>query len=183
MNKVERIYDYIGHLQIPLVWRFGEVTVTMTRQLPTSLVVATDSTREYCQEAIFSIDDSILDLVAFLAQCTITGTREDGTFISAVDDILENVQYVLRTPVDIDKVASWLIDQYEAGNKLPLISRIQVIMNDVEGTSMILHEENTKVYDYYRTYIDATALENAHVAGTNLRVALAKLSTGVIGKH
>lgn len=182
MNTVQRLYDYIGHLQIPLVWRFGEVTVTMERHLPVSVIVTTDSTREHCQEAIFHNETSILDLVAFLTQCTITGKYDDGTYVSAVDDILEMTHYVMRAPVDLDKVACWLIEQYEKGNRLPLISRIQVIMSDIAGTSMLLHDENTKVYDYYRTHVDADALRHAHVAGTNLRVAVAKLSTSVMNK-
>lgn len=111
-NTVVRVIKYIRHLKIPLVWEFSNCVVTMRAYSFNKLHVTSTSTNEGCQEAIFDEDTSILDLVLFLSQCTVTGKNEDGTFISEQENIMERIHYILTAPADIDKVAGWLIEQY-----------------------------------------------------------------------
>lgn len=176
-NTLVRVIQYIRHLKIPLVWEFNNCVVTMYAHSFNKLRVTSTSTNVGCQEAIFDEDTGILHLVLFLSQCTTTGKNEDGTFISDQEIIMERIKYVLTAPADIDKVAGWLIEQYEAGNTEPLVSRVQTILGTVFDHSMLLFEEDKKVCAYYQNHISRELFDNAFNAMTNARINLVKLST------
>ena len=176
-NTVVRVIQYIRHLKIPLVWEFSNCVVTMYAHSFNKLRVTSTSTNVGCQEAIFDEDTDILHLVLFLSQCTTTGKNEDGTFISDQEIIMERMQYVLKAPVDIDKVASWLIEQYEVGNTEPLVSRVQTILGTVFDNSMLLFEEDKKVCAFYRNEVSRELYDNAFDAMSNARINIVKLSS------
>lgn len=175
-NTVKAISDYIRKLHIPIVWTLGEVTVTLSTQKD-SLMITTDSKNEYCQEVCFSDGDSVLEVVGYLAQATASGTRPDGTIVSEQEVIFDKVAEVLRMPVDIDKVAIWLIAQYEDGNQMPLITRVQEIIGNIDNNSMTFLDDDALVCNYYKVNINTTAYLNAHAAAADLRIALVKLFT------
>lgn len=176
-NTMVRVIQYIRHLKIPLVWEFSNCVVTMYAHSFNKLRVTSTSTNVGCQEAIFDEDTGILHLVLFLSQCTTTGKNEDGTFISDQEIIMERIKYVLTAPADIDKVAGWLIEQYESGNTEPLICRVQTILGTVFDNSMLLFEEDKKVCAYYQNNISRELFDNAFNAMTNARMNIVKLSS------
>ena len=176
-NTIVRIIQYIKHLQQPLVWRFGNCSITLSRYSFDRLSVTSDSPNEDCQEKVFSEDTDIHEFAHFLAQCTVTGQYEDGTYISEIDEILERLQYILEAPVDIDKVAGWLIEQYENGNHEPLVSRVQVILSNMDDTTMTFYEEDKQVCEYYQQRISQELFDDAFNAMTNARINIVKLST------
>lgn len=176
-NTLVRIIQYIKHLQRPLVWRFGNCSITLSRYSFDRLSVTSDSPNEDCQEKVFSEDTDIHEFAHFLAQCTVTGQYEDGTYISEIDEILERLQYILEVPVDIDKVAGWLIEQYENGNHEPLVSRVQVILSNMDDTSMTFYEEDKLVCNYYQTRISQELFDDAFNAMSTARASIVKLSS------
>lgn len=175
MHTVKMIMDYIRVLQIPLVWKFNTVTATFTRGDGT-LVIETDSTVENCQRVEFLADDTLLLIVEFLATCTITGTNLDGTYISEQSTVFDKLLAIIELPVDYRKQSSWLINQYEQGNKLPLIDRAQELAGDLFNTAGGSIEENYLVIEYYRNKEDAQALGKALDLARELRVALSNMS-------
>lgn len=176
-NTLVRIIQYIKHLQRPLVWRFSNCSITLSRYSFDRLSVTSDSPNVDCQEKVFGEDTDIHVLAQFLAQCTVTGQYEDGTYISEIDEILERLQYILEAPADIDKVAGWLIEQYENGNHEPLVSRVQVILSNMDDTSMTFYAEDKLVCNYYQTRISQELFDDAFNAMSTARASIVKLSS------
>lgn len=177
MNTIKRVIAYIKHLRIPLVWTFANCTVTLRPYTHDKLLLTSDHDNPDYQNIIFHEDDSVETLVLAITKCTATKQNDDGTWDSEVNLVLEKMQYVLKAPVDIDKVAGWLIEQYEAGNTEPLISRVQVILSNMGDASMSFYEEDKQVCAFYRNEVSQELYDNAFNAMTNARINLVKLST------
>lgn len=176
MHTVKMIMDYIRVLQIPLVWKFNTVTATFTRGAGT-LIIETDSKVENCQRVEFPAEDSLLSIAHFLATCTVTGTNSDGTYVSEQADVFEKLIAIINLPIDYRKQSGWLISQFEQGNELPLIDRVQEIAGDIFNISGGDITENYIVIDYYRTHVNADVLSKALSLAHDLRVAVVHIST------
>ena len=177
MNTIKRVIAYIKHLRIPLVWTFANCTVTLRPYTHDKLLLTSDHDNPDYQNIIFHEDDSVEVLVLAITKCTATKQNDDGTWESEVNLVLERMQYVLKAPVDIDKVASWLIEQYEVGNTEPLVSRVQTILGTVFDHSMLLFEEDKKVCAFYRNEVSRELYDNAFDAMSNARINIVKLSS------
>ena len=177
MNTVKRVIAYIKHLRIPLVWTFANCTVTLRPFLHDKLLLTSDNINPDYQNIIFHEDDSVEVLALAITNCTATKQNDDGTWESEVNLVLDRMHYVLKAPVDVDKVAGWLIEQYEAGNTEPLVSRVQVILSNMDDASMSFYEEDKQVCAFYRNEVNQELYDNAFNAMTNARINIVKLSS------
>lgn len=177
MNTVKRAIAYIKHLRIPLVWTFANCTVTLRPYLHDKLLLTSDHVNPDYQRVIFHEDDTIDLIVLAITKCTAATQNEDGTWESEVELVLERMEYLMHAPVDIDKVAGWLIEQYEAGNTEPLVDRVQVILSNMSDASMSFYEEDKQVCAYYQNKISRELYDNAFNAMYNARINIVKLSS------
>lgn len=176
MNTVSIIMQHLRVLQIPLVWKFKKVTATLTRG-DGVLIIESDSPIENCQSVQFTEDTSLLFVVEFLATCTITDTNKDGTYVSSQEDVFKKIIDIIELPVGYRKQSTWLINQFEQGNKLPLVDRAQELAGEIFNTAGGEIEENHRVVDYYKHNVDMQAIGNALRLARDLRVAVSHMSS------
>lgn len=90
------LMNLINDTQKPLVWTFNGVTI-VSKIVDDNLEITSDSKNEYCSIVVFPSDEPILNVVAFMIQCTVTGKNPDGTFKSSQAEIFNKVNGILNS--------------------------------------------------------------------------------------
>lgn len=182
MSSVKTLINYIKTIQIPLVWKINDVTITLT-VMQGCLQVRTDSKVPHCEELILPEDFSLILVAEFISRSTITGVTDKKVFVSGQAEVFEKILAISNLPKNYNKQAVWLIHQFEQGNKLPLVDRAQEIAGDIFNTAGGDIEDNHLVIDYYRNNIDAEVLNKALRLAQELRITVAHMSQIRVGMY
>ena len=176
MGTVKVLIDYIRTTQVPLVWTFDVVTITLTIEQD-CLCIKSDSEVPDRQSMILPEHFSLLIAVEFICRCTVVGIDKKGVYISEQADVFEKVLNISNLPEGYRKSSVWLITQFELGNKLPLIDRAQELAGDIFNIAGGDINENRLVIDYYQYNVDMQSMSNAIRLARDLRVAIAHMSS------
>lgn len=95
LNIVERLSNYLRIKKEPLVWTFGEITVTMTAEID-GIWIDSDNPDFGPPRNKYFDEESLAELMDAIASHTVTGTNDDGSYISSQHDVFEKLTATLQ---------------------------------------------------------------------------------------
>lgn len=173
MSNIKKIIKYLRNTGVPKVMTYKSMLVTLYLvNNGVNIVVIKDDTE--IGECLFTKGSCLLSVIQYVTQFI------DGDENAALATVFSSFQEITSLPKGYQISANWLIEQFESGNKTPLVERVQSIVGDTGLNEFSTsYADDYIVFGYYRDNCNLTQLKEATTAAQNLRVALVRLSTCV----